>query len=279
MKKYIYIIILIFAFSCSDSDNPVGNQYITDQPVALIVVVENLDGLEGSYLEAGYEIYKEDVIPIFSDMFNVPQDSINDLSLNDIIEIYGEKWQIDEISSYAENYYNEVHTFTDNHATEQNLKDILIQLNSAGYAIDMVFCLHGSEYEFCLYDKDVVVQNFADFLNINQINIRSLYQTCCYGAFTISDWEDAGIYAVNGASGYNQMTLFSPKYFLENWINGMSYEEAVFRAYEEEIAKIESYSNMLPILDYINIEDDEGSVQNIGGSNPEILWNQFPVIN
>lgn len=279
MKKYLLMLLFLLVLSCSDSDNPLENQYITDKPVALIVVVENLDGLEGSYLEAGYELYKEDAMPIFSDMFDVSIDSIDDLSLNEIIEIYGEKWQIEGICAEAENNYDEIRSLTDNQATEENLKNNLLDLKNNGYAIDMVFCLHGSEYEFCLYDKDIVVQNFADFLNNNQINIRMLYQTCCYGAYTISDWEEAGIYAVNGASGYNQMTLFSPAYFLKNWISGMSYEEAVFRAYEEEIAKIESYSSVLPILNFINIEDDEGSIQNIGGQNPSILFSQFPVIN
>ena len=96
------------------------------------------------------------------------------------------------------------------------------------------FFLHGSSQSICFYYKSYSIVDFTSRLKENNIHIRSLYQTCCFGSEMINDWEAIDILSVNGSYRENSLSIFSPVFFNDNWINGLTYQDAVQNAYQME---------------------------------------------
>ncbi len=282
MYKYtVFIpIILIFLSACSDdSSSPSLPDYTSTGKTALVILVENNDGVIDGIYSLGYNNYRTETLDIFSELFNIPVEAMDTMSLNQIIETYGEDWQIRSIAEAGKAYYDTIIGYRNEKCSEEMLKSTLNNLSKDSYTIDMVFCLHGTETSFSLYDRSCNVSDFTYYLNINSISIRALYQTCCFGSGMIDDWQSYGIHAVNGSVGKNSITMFSPAYFIEEWTKGKTFEKAVYAAYNREIEKIRSYRDRIPVIEYILTNENlEDSKQKVGGINKSILWKNLPEI-
>ena len=272
----IYITILLVLFSCSENNNPIV--YNTQGKTALIIVVENNDGLLSSANDAVYQFYRTQLLSIFSELFQISEAELWNKSINEIIETYGEDWQLNEIKKHAIGRYDTIIAFQDETANLSNLKRSLLELSQNMFTIDMVFCLHGSPKVFVLNNHEYCdINEFAGFIKNQQIKLRILYQTCCDAGQAIDKWTSSGLYAVNGAVGTNYITLFSPGYFMEEWVNGKNFEEAVKNSFNRDIEKIRSYNDRVPVNTYILTESNiKNSMSVFGGRDKRIRHINIP---
>ena len=280
--RIILVIIIAFVVNSCHRRLPLDTSikhYSTEGNPALVIVSENNNSLGGGLLEIGFESYRDDAQIILADVFGVTSSELDDLSLNQIIDQFGEDWQINEIIKIASASYNKIISLTDDHASGFALLDNLEYLKDGGYDIDLIFNLHGSSESIWFSDQSYNIVDFTSQLVEKDICIRSLYQTCCFGSDMIDEWEEIDIMAVNGAFENNSLAMFSPIFFIENWLNGFTFDEAVQLAYQMEIDKIKSYNSVLPIMQYlINDEIIEESKQITGGIDRNLLWIYFPLI-
>ena len=267
-------------FSCrNNSSNPANTPllYQDSGSKALVIVVENKNLLD-MVNEQTYELFKADILPIFSDMFTVPQDSMQNLTLAEIIDKYGEQWQLNQIADSAKGY-DRIVKLNKQTATVQCLLDSLKMLGSEGYTIDMVFNLHGSMTTILFNDKEIDIGTLTQSIKDNGIRIRALYQTTCYAKYMLPFWNNIGVFAVNGAADNNQIVLFSSAYFVSQWISGKTFEDAVYSAYNMEIATLRSYNDRIPIDTYILTPQVlANSRQYVSGRDQKILWKNIPAI-
>jgi len=285
MGRRLAVIVIVFAIvlelaGCG-KNNPVSgnNGYNKTGKEALLIVVENNDLLD-SMMESGYSQFHAQIKSILEDVFELSKNTIPDsLLLTQIVDQFGEDWQIRKLETAAQPYYSKIVSLTDARATGKAVLDSLSQMSKSGFTIDMIFNLHGGVDFFTgvksIYfsDRSYNVSAFADSIKARSIPLRSLYQTCCYGSSMIPAWEKTGIVAVNGASDLNSFAMFSPIYFLSNWTSGMTYHEAVEAAFNGELEKLKSYQSMLPIITLLLSPDViAGSTQEFGGTDTLLLW-------
>lgn len=277
-KKLLPLLCAIFTLfsSCGEKENSLSDQNENSYGLALIIVVENNDGLLSSTNETYFQIYKSQVLSILSEIFQVPISAIENLSLNEIVEQFGEDWQINQIRNLAIDKYDQIFDLKNEKATSNNLKQILLSLHIQNYTVDMIFCLHGNEKTFYMYNNEKdYIQDFANFIKNNKINLRVLYQTCCFAGKALDKWEISGVAGVNGATGINYITLFSPGYFLKEWIKGQTFQEAVQIAFSRDLEKLASYDDRIPVKKYLLTQDAiNNSLQLVGGKNPKIRFLQ-----
>ncbi|MCL5992340.1 MAG: hypothetical protein M1419_09610 [Bacteroidetes bacterium] len=283
VKKYFILLVYTFLslfiiISCKDNtDNPVDIKYTNEGKTSIVIIVETLQVL-GYETLSGFELYRNEIIPIFSELFKVPESELEGLSLNDIVDKYGEEWQIREIAEAAKKKYDKIITMTDSMASCNNFLDSIKYLSNNGYYIDVIFSLHGSSNSVRFYDKSVNISELTQKIKSNNVKIRVIYQTCCTGKEMIDDWEKIDVLAVNGAVGLNGINLFSPQYFLEEWTNGKTYEESVYIAFNKDIEKVKSYNSTVPVIEYLLTDETiTNSRQFVGGLDKKILWNNFPI--
>lgn len=283
-KKHILIILLmgiILQFSCGDNSTVIQDSNITYSDSgtrALVAIVENND-IVGFSDENLYSIYKLTIIPILSDIFSVPDSVLKPLSLKEVIEQYGEPWQIKQISESAKGYYDNIIILNNETAVLKTLIDTLISLKNK-FTIDLLLNVHATQNSVRLTDGKVGIGKLTDEIKASGAKIRALYQTCCYGKYMIGSWRNIGVIAVNGAEGDNYITLFSPFYFINEWVSGKEYNDAVYTAYNKEIQKLKTYNNTLPVDSYLlNSSNLNNSIQSVGGVNIKLLWKECPVIN
>ncbi len=227
-----------------------------------------------------FQIYHGEILTILSDIFKVDKKKMEDMTLSEIVESYGEDWQIAEMKKAVKGHYKEIKVLTDVNCTGKELKATIADFAKKGYHIDIVFSLHASESkEIVFLDRCYYVNEFTQFLESNNYHIRSLYQTCCYGQNFISDWKNSGMLALNGSVDKNSISMISPVYFLQEWVgNKLPFKEAVAKAYDREIAKLRTYNDILPIESYLLTEETlEASKMLTGGQNDGILWSEFPI--
>ncbi len=281
VKKTVYFLLFItigMELAGCGKDNP-ASVYEKTGKEALLIVVENNNLLE-SMLEAGYIVYHDQVKSILADVFEVKKNDIADsLPLTEVVDKFGEDWQIRKVTSAAQPYYSRIISLTDAAATHKAVLDSLSDMGRSGFIVDMIINLHGGENWLTgvstVYFSDGTydISAFCDSVKTRSIPLRALYQTCCYGASMIPSWEKTGITAVNGASDLNYFVMFSPIYFLTNWTSGMTYGSAVRAAFNAEIEKIKSYQSVLPAISALMTEDVmKGSAQELGGTDSLLLW-------
>ncbi len=267
-------------FGCS-KENPVSPTYSKTGNEALLIVVENNNLLESS-METGYSFFRTEMKTIFGDVFEMNPDDIPDsLTLDEVIDQYGEDWQIRKLTETARPFYSKIVSLTDDAATGKAVLDSLTMMSRSGYTVDMIFDLHGGSSFFgggtsvLFADQSYDLDDFVDSIKNRSVCPRALYQTCCYGSSMIEAWERAGITAVNGASDQNTFVMFSPIYFLRNWTGGMGFSDAVQTAFDQEYKKIESYKKVLEEIEML-LSDDAvaGSRQEIGGTDTLLLWSK-----
>lgn len=264
-------------FSCSESSQPTVHNYSEVGKKALVIVVENKDIVGQDDLSA-FELYRSTVLPIFAELFGVAQTELEDKSLNEILEVYGEDFEIRSMSAAATGKYDTLVVLTDASATTDSLFNRLQLLQQAGYCIDMMWDMHSNGETVSFANERTNVASFTARLHTAGIHIRALYQTCCFGKEMIDSWQSIGIDAVCGAEGSNVLTIFSPAYFIEEWTSGKSFDAAVQAAQQREITTLRSYNNKVPTeAFFLNSTNLQNSKQSMGGSNSNILWEQIPV--
>ena len=250
---------------------PTGPSPIRTQS-ALVIVSENA-GNVAPVLSWGYYYSQTEVLAIFEDLLGVDQAILDTLTLDEIIEQYWEEWAIQQLELAASDSYDVVISLTDETATAESLLDHFSDLRARNFIIDAVFCLHGSEELICFSDKRMRIELFIEKMIHRKISLRALYQTCCHGSKTIDLWETTGIRAVNGAVGENYVSLFSPAYFMQEWISGLPFNEAVNLAREREIDYIFGFRDQIPLLAYVlGTSVLEESRHEFGGKTPDLLW-------
>lgn len=272
------VLIATLFFGCS-KENPVSPSYTMTGREALLIVVENNNSLD-SLMSFGYSYFHSEIKTILADVFKMnPDDIPDDLSLEEVIDQFGEDWQISELIETAKPFYSKIVTLTDNGATAMAVLDSLTMLCRNGYTVDMIFNLHGGLEIFggatsiWFADQSCDLTDFVDSIINRSVCPRALYQTCCYGSYMIETWERAGITAVNGAKELNTFAMLSPIYFLRNWTGGMSLSQAVQTAFDQEYNKINSYSKVIEEITLLLSEDAlEGSRQETGGTDTMLLW-------
>ena len=281
-KLQILLLFLVLGLSfmaCTKESSPVSNQliqYTNSGKKALVVIVENSD-IIGFSDQNMYNMYKSSIVPVLASIFGVPGSALYKLSLLQIIKQYGEPWQIKQICDSAKYHYDKIVVLNHTSATLQCLKDSLLDLNGK-YCIDLILNIHGSQYSVQFSDREVLIGELTGTIKDNGIKIRTVYQTCCYGKFMIGSWNNIGVYAVNGAEGNNVITLFSSSYFVKEWTSGKKFDDAVYSAFNDEIAKLKTFNSQLPIDTYLlTAENLNNSLQSVGGFDYSILWKQIPV--
>lgn len=285
MKQYLLILatvqIVTLFFGCS-KENPLSPSYTKTGQEALLIVVENNNLLDPS-METGYTYYQKEMKTIFADVFEIKPDDIPDsLSLDEVIDQFGEDWQIRALTEAAQPFYTKIVALTDEAATGRAVLDSLTTMCTSGYTVDMIFNLHGGlnffsgETSILFADSSYDLDAFTDSIKSRSACPRALYQTCCYGSSMIEAWERLGITAVNGSFDENSLVMFSPIYFLQNWTDGMTFSQAVQTAFNQEYRKIESYSNVLKEITMLLDEELlAGSIQENGGTDTMLLWRSF----
>ena len=256
-------------------------QDIHEKKKALLMVVENNFSLGGDEVAYYYNLVKASVVPALAAMFNIPENLLNSMSLVKIVDVYGEAYVIDEMIASCSDYYDTIIALTDETATRSDLINQLTQLAQNHDVIDMVFYLHGSKEKIWLTDRSYRVEDITNELAKRAIPLRALYQTNCHGSFTIDEWEETGCKAVSGAKGLNHFGALAPLFFMKAWTTGIPFDVAVDLAIEQELDAYNYYKTLIELPEsWINqvwpSEDDiEDSRQNVGGTNPQLFWNQF----
>jgi hypothetical protein len=274
MKKLIAIlplVVIVIAFSCSDDSD-------SDAPKTMLVTVVESDNLiSGTEVDIIFFLYKDKILKIFADMFEVEKKELEGKSINDIFDDVGEEWQIRKIGEYADVKYDDYLSLTDDKATSEIFIDTLNTFRNRNYTFDLVFSLKGEGSCVRFKDQCRPVNEIVGNLRNMGLNIRTLYQTCPYGSEMIDNWESIDIKAVNGSQKDNKFVIFSPVYFAEDWlVNGMTFEDAVQSAYYREMDSLKTYDSIMPLSEYMltdrNIND---GIQSVGGTNPALMWDDF----
>jgi hypothetical protein len=192
------ILLWVFALAgcvgCHDNSPSSPSVYVKNGQEALLIVVENNNSL-APVDQAIFNLYREEFLGIFAETFDVPEGDMQDMTLSEIVEEYGEAWMVRELGTAATPYYTRIVTFTDSTATSQNILDTLKTLAGEGFLIDLMFVLHGNPTSVWFADSVVNIADFTGRIAAEHIPARSLYQTCCYGSFMIDEWEQVGIIA------------------------------------------------------------------------------------
>jgi hypothetical protein len=274
MQKLISILaVLLFITSCEEksTQNQDRTEYISEGKAALVMVVENSDRANQQIEDIAFNSYPSETRQIFSEVFEVPIDSLLNKDLNQILDQYGEPWQIAEINKVAQDYYLKTIDLTDQYANAEYLIQQLDLLSKEEYNIDLVFSLHGTSTNIQFVNESVPIKEFTETLSQKNIKVRVLYQTNCKSAKALDNWTNIGVAGCNGTIENNYLTIFAPINFVKSWVGGHSYYDAVKYAYDEEIIALKSYNDVLPILDYIT------SGNYLSGSYPVISGTYFNI--
>lgn len=73
---------------------------------ALVVVIENNE-MVGPAVEVGFHLFHSTVLELFAEVFGVSAAEMKDLTPAEIIDVYGEAWQINEIRRLDEKNIND----------------------------------------------------------------------------------------------------------------------------------------------------------------------------
>ncbi|MFP4458757.1 MAG: T9SS type A sorting domain-containing protein [Candidatus Zixiibacteriota bacterium] len=245
-----------------------------DSPMGIVIMCENGGSLgpDGSMMETVFELNRTRMQNMLAEIFDIESSEMDSMDLTEIVDVYGEEWQMSEMRDRCEGYYERIITLSDEYCTPIGMFDSLAMLRDEGLIVDLVFILHGDPDHVMFTDYDFWIENMTSMMQDYEIPLRALYQTCCWGSHMIDDWEEIGITAVNGAYQTNYFPLFAPIFFLESWTAGFDFNDAVQMALNAEIDTIETYSTDMPFLStfLLTEENIESSEQIIGGEIPDL---------
>lgn len=134
----------------------------------------------------------------------------------------------------ARRHYRRIVVLEDEQATAAQLWEALLQAGDA--VIDLLILVHGQTGYACGYGEHQVGEDFFAGMHLLQeaglahFRLRAVYQMNCYGCSLASHWLALGAQAVNGAVGVNWLPEPSLSVFLNTWLGGRPFGEAVARS-------------------------------------------------
>ena len=282
-KKILHAsILLTLLFISCGSDDPIAPEApnIVDDPsssLALVAVVENANIVSGTGLEVAFFLKRKEACEILASIFQVDPSMLENKTLAQIVNEYGEPWMLREISKVATGHYKKIILLSDSAATSKTFLQTLRNLSQEGLTIDVIYDLHSNGSDVVFYDGRYPITDITSPIANEHLRMRSLYQTCCYGQMMIDDWERVNVRCVNGAVASNSIVLFSPIAFLKNWIAGQSYKASVQNAFQQEIDTIMTYNTIIPEIGMLMTGTYlTDSKQEVGGIKPDMLWRELP---
>ncbi|MBN1447234.1 MAG: hypothetical protein JXA28_04830 [Bacteroidetes bacterium] len=238
-------ILLLSACSEDPDTNPVIPSS-TAEKHALVMVVENNE-MFPTEVEFGWMLLKDQLIPIVSELFGIPGDSLRNRSFIEVIDDFGEPWIMDQITAATGTAYEEIVRLSDRDATVERMLAELDRLRGEGYRLDLLLDMHASTTVVCFDDRDVPVMEMTQAVKSRNLPIRVLYQTCCHASHHLAAWEATGVIAACGSYEANSLTIYSPIGFAKYWSEGYPFAEAVRRATGYEIEQTRALDQQFPL--------------------------------
>lgn len=177
------------------------------KPLALVVLLENVGHIAGVAL---------------------PQWTMN--AIDFVTEEYA-KLRLKQLGAYR--HYDRVIVLEDERATAEAWVDALVETSQA-YCVDQLLLVHGQPHSLVGYRGkthigaavfDSLLRDYAQ--NPALLDLRMVYGLNCYGASLAPIWLQLGASAVNGAVGVNWLPEPSLSLFLQRWLGGYTYSQAV----------------------------------------------------
>ncbi len=273
-RKIMFLMLLTLLLNACQQSDDAADESADEKPKRVLVLVVENAGVDNELYQEALDDFGFIVYPVLSQVMNVKLDDIYGKSYLEIMETVAEDYQLRQLTQTAERGYDLIVHLSDDLASFASFRDTLMACTRSGCTIDVLFSLHADSVSVNFNDASHRVDEMTREFKEKGISLRVLYQTCCTSEPHIRLWEAIGVKGVNGARGINAITLFSPVYFLEEWVSGQSFEVSVKKSYNREIEKLESYSDMLPVRSYILTEQNLfESEQFIGGTQPRIKNN------
>jgi len=250
-KLFLIIIILIIIgciFPWQINDYLIERKLNTSlEDRTLLIVIENNFMLLPE-IEKGYEDHKNLANTFFSYIFKANKKELNNKSLVEIFDIYGEDYLANRFKNAAKNY-GEIIVLTDEEASYDNFKKVLIDLNNNGKTIDILFDLHGRTGSIYFYNQEISKYSISHDkdLRLNQpLNIGYVYQTICYGEENMEIWLELGAQVVSGSKEINNFVILAPEKFLYLWTHGKTYYDAVNGGFDFEVLVLRIIDKFFP---------------------------------
>lgn len=214
----------------------------------LLIVIENNFMLLPE-IEKDYEEHKNLVDTLFSHIFKVDKKDLNNKSLPEILDIYGEDYLANRFKNVAKDY-GKIVVLSDEKASFDNFKRVLIDLDDEGKIIDILLDLHGGRDNIYFYNQEISKYSIGydkDFnLSQKSLNIGYVYQTICYGKENMEIWLKLGARVVGGSKGINNFVILAPERFLYLWTHGKTYYNAVNGGFNFEVFIQKTIGRFLP---------------------------------
>jgi hypothetical protein len=268
MKSIILILLFCFVFSVIIScDNLNVNNDKSRPECALLAIVEGSQNA-GNIYQFIYDIIGGKAKPFICQYLEIDSIQANGLSIEQIIDIYGEDKIINGIRTSSQKFYDKIIILTDSSAKFESFCKSIEQM-SKNYILDIVIDLHGDSTGMLFSDGFYWSDEIRDSIK-SVSKIRTIYQTVCFGSYLIDLWAKHDVCGINGAVGLNSLVLSSPQIFLDNWVKGETFQTCVEKAYLKEADSLRNLLRSDGVS--INIEGYlfNGSQQIISGNNPQI---------
>lgn len=186
---------------------------------------------------------------VLANIFNTSRSELADLSLEEIMVEHGEPFVVDKYLDAIGGYgglgaYERILILKGEEASYKNFKKTLRDLEEKEGITDILINIHGTEEELLFHSGEVSKTEIPE--DLSSKNIGFVYQTTCHGSENMDIWTDIGAEVVNGAKGRNDFVIYSPAIFLENWVDGKPFQEAVEVAHQEEKEKLNNYTQFIP---------------------------------
>jgi len=259
--KFLLIIIILIIIGCilplQINRHSVERKLDTSlENRTLLIVIEN-NFMILPEIEKSYEDHKNLADAFFSYIFKVNKKELNNKSLVEIFDIYGEDYLADRFKHAAKNY-GEIIVLTDKEASYDNFKKVLIDLNNNGKTIDILFDLHGRTGGIYFYNQEISKDSISydNDLRLNQpLNIGYVYQTICYGEENMEIWLELGAQVVSGSKEINNFVILAPEKFLYLWTHGKTYYDAVNGGFDFEVLVLRIIDKISPNIMLSTTED------------------------
>jgi len=239
--KLFLIIIILIIIGCIFPRQI--NNYLVERKLnsslgnrTLLIVIEN-NFMILPEIEKSYENHKNLIDKFFSYIFKTNKKDLDNKSLVEIFDIYGEDYLANRFKRAAKNY-GEIVVLTDKEASYDNFKRVLIDLNNNGKTIDILFDLHGRTGSIYFYNQEISkysISHDKDLCLARPLNIGYVYQTICYGEENMEIWLELGAQVVSGSKEINNFVILAPERFLYLWTHGRTYYDAVNGGFDFEI--------------------------------------------
>jgi len=244
IKYFIIFFIIVLLVLVCYLLIPRKTEQTLENRVLVIVMEENFS--QGGQSEHEYQQQKGIMNTFFSLIFRVSRKNLDDKTLSEIIDVYGEDYLANQFKKAAKGY-GEIIILTDEEASYSNFKKVLLDINGQGKTMDIVLDLHGGPKAIYFYKQKVYKEDIARDRDLKGLNIGYVYQTVCFGGQNIEFWIDIGAKVVSGSKEGNAFVLLAPGKFLKFWTGGETYYDAVNGGFKYELRIQKAINRFSPV--------------------------------